>query len=75
MFALADLSKNARAGALPLKALQGAFQRFILFYSNFRHCYPSLRHFALAIAVYTTDGDRTDIIVRIPLPVNCFLES
>ena len=43
MLALLNFSDNALLGAAPLKTAQGAFQRFVFLYANFRHCFPSLR--------------------------------
>ena len=44
MFALTNFCQDASAGALTLKTLQRAFQRFVLVYMNLRHLFslPSL---------------------------------
>ena len=73
MLTLAYFSDDAGTGALPLETLQSAFQRFILFYSNFRHLFfPPFATLALAIAVYTADGDRACIITLTVVSVNSF---
>lgn len=37
VFPLANLSQNARPGALPLKPPESTLERFIIFYSDFSH--------------------------------------
>ena len=57
MLTLADFRQNAGPGTLPFEALQRAFQRFILFHTDFRHSFPPLRSSRLTNTVFTADGD------------------
>ena len=58
MLALANLLNDACAGALTLKTLQSALQRFVLADAYLGHCYPSSRSSRLDISrLRRTDGE------------------